>query len=106
MSTHLVRHSIGVTHYVESNRDDRGGQDVDRNTPVNHAMLINAQALIAMARKRLCSNAHKHTMRVMQQIKTAVKTADPDLAAAMVPDCIYRGTCNELKSCGGARNER
>jgi len=100
VSTHLVRHSIGVTHYVESNRDDRGGQDVDRNTPVNHAMLINAQALMAMARKRLCGNAHRETVKVMIAIKNAVREVDPDLAQAMVPDCVYRGSCYELNSCG------
>ncbi|MBV5310806.1 hypothetical protein [Chromatium okenii] len=104
VSVHLVRHSIGVTHYVESNRDDKGGKDTGRNMPVNHAMLINAQALMAMARKRLCSNAHVDTMRVMGRIKVAVADVDPDLAKAMVPDCVYRGGCHELKSCG-ARNE-
>ena len=50
VSVHFVRHTQGVTHFVKSNRKDRGGKDdVDRWTPVNHGMLCNAQALINMA---------------------------------------------------------
>lgn len=102
VSVHLVRHSQGVTHYVESNRDDRGGVDkVDRLTPVNHAMLCNAQALINMSRKRLCAKAHAKTQEVMYQIKEAVSEVDDDLARYMVTECVYRGgQCYELKPCG------
>jgi hypothetical protein len=122
VSTHLVRHSIGVTHYVESNRDDRGGssnvghilikfsviiktimRQVYRNTPVNHGMCVNAQALINMSRKRLCKTSHAETVKVMIAIKNAVREVDPDLAKAMVPDCVYRGKCHELKSCGATK---
>ena len=102
VSVHFVRHKIGVEHFVESNRDDRGGEDiVDRNTPVHHGMLINAQALINMARKRLCSKAHVEAVKVMEMIQEEVSKVDPDLANHMVPECVYRGgVCHELKSCG------
>ena len=100
VSVHLVRHNIGVTHFVSSNRDARGGNTkADRNTPVNHSMLINAQALINMARKRLCEKASEKTRDVMNSIQTSVERVDPDLAYYMVPDCLYRGKCHETKPC-------
>lgn len=103
VSTHLVRHSVGITgHFVQTMRDDRGANEIaNRLTEVNHAMLINAQALINMARKRLCHKAHPETRLLMEHIKDHMKPVDPDLAKYMVPECIYRGdVCHELKSCG------
>lgn len=106
VSTHLVRHKIGVEHFVKSNRDDRGGTGhEDRNTPVNHAMFINAEALISMARKRLCRKAHKKTVEVMEAIRQAVGEEDLDLYKRMVKNCIYRGGCYELVSCGSPKHE-
>lgn len=102
VSVHLVRHKVGVEHYVKSNREDRPGYsgDAGRNQPVNHAMLINAQSLIHMARKRLCHKAHLETRRVMWKIKKAIKLVDPDLFNYMVPECVYRGyNCHELQRC-------
>lgn len=100
VSVHLVRHKIGVEHFVRSNREDRGGNgEATRMTPVNHAMLINAQALITMSRKRLCGKAHPTTREVMRRIKDAVRGCDPDLAEHMVRECEYRGFCTELQSC-------
>lgn len=100
VSTHFVRHKFGVEHFVLSNREDRGGDhNTDRNTPVNHGMFLNAQALINMSRKRLCGQASQETQDVMQEIKRQVNEVDPDLALAMVPDCMYRGRCFELKPC-------
>ena len=102
VSVHLVRHKVGVEHFVRSLRDDRGGTGGEgRNTPVNHAMLLNAAALIQMARKRLCAASHARTREVMRAICAAVAEADPALARFLVPECDYRGgVCHELKSCG------
>jgi len=102
VSVHLVRHNIGVSHYVQTMRDDRGAQEVaNRLTEVNHAMLINAQALINMARKRLCHKAHPETRLLFESVKDHLKPIDPDLARYMVPECAYRGdVCHELKPCG------
>lgn len=105
VSVHLTRHNVGiVSHYVQTMRDDRGADTVaDRNTPVSHAMLINAQALINVARKRLCRKAHAETRLLMEHIKDHVRAVDPDLAKYMVPECVYRGdVCHELKPCGRA----
>jgi hypothetical protein len=100
VSVHFVRHKHGVEHFVKSNRDDRGGVLADRNTPVNHLMLCNAQALINMSRKRLCRTAHDETVAVMRAVKRAVKSVDWYLAEYMVPECEYRQGCHELKPCG------
>lgn len=100
VSVHLVRHKHGVEHYVQSNRDDRGGDDeVNRLTPVNHLMICNAQALINMARKRLCFASHKTTVGVFARLRAAVRRVDPDLADFMVPECVVRGYCPELRPC-------
>lgn len=73
VSTHLVRHKVGVEHFVTSNREDRGGNgNADRMTPVNHAMFINAQSLITMSHKRLCGKAHALTRAVMYGIRNAI----------------------------------
>lgn len=101
VSVHLVRHKIGVEHFVKSNRDDRGGNgEENRYTPINHLMFINAQALINISRKRLCFKAHRETQAVMLKIKQGVELCDPDLAKYMVKECEYRKGCHELKSCG------
>lgn len=101
VSVHLVRHKVGVEHFVKSNREDRGGDTTaGRLTPVNHLMLCNAQALINMARKRLCGKASVETQQVFQEIWYAVHEVDPELAKCMVPDCMYRGRCCEFVSCG------
>ena len=103
VSVHFARHNIGVTHFVKTNRDDITGQldsDINRLTPVNHAMLINAQALINMARKRLCHKAHEKTWDVMTEIRNKMLDVDVDLYMKLVPDCVYRGKCHELKPCG------
>ncbi len=103
VSVHLVRHKFGVEHFVKSNREDRPGYTGNggRDHPVNHDMVLNAQALISMSRKRLCYHAHEKTREVMQLIRVRMADVDLALARAMVPDCIYRGnTCFELKFCG------
>ena len=101
VSVHFVRHKHGVEHFVKSNRDDRGGEEANRHTPVRHGMLINAQALINMARKRLCGQAHDETKKAMALIRAGVAAVDSELAQFMVPECVYRsGFCPEIKPCG------
>ena len=101
VSVHLVRHKIGVEHFVKSLREDRCGNGTEnRNTLTNHSMLINAQSLINMARKRLCLKASKETVEVMEHIKKSIRKVDPYLYKYMVKDCQYRNGCNEIKSCG------
>lgn len=103
VSTHLVRHKHGVEHYVESNRDDRGGAGDDvvtRDTPVNHGMFLNAQAIIQISSKRLCYASHTKTVGIWTRLRNAMRDHDPDLAEAMRPACVLRnGICPELREC-------
>jgi hypothetical protein len=103
LSVHLVRHKIGVEHFVRSLREDRGGpppETVTRETPVRHSMLINAEALISMAHKRLCMKAHRKARFLLSMIRQRLAHLDADLAANMVPLCVYRGgLCGEFGPC-------
>lgn len=103
VSVHLVRHNVGVTHFVQSNRDK---EDITRETPVNHAMLVNAEAIINMSRKRLCGKASAETRAVFQMLRVLMDKVDSDLAWNMMPECIYRGgRCHEPKPCGRYNRE-
>lgn len=108
VSVHFVRHHVGIEHFVQSNRVDHGADtNITRLTPINHGMWCNAQALISMSRRRLCYKASPETREVMLKIKEAVRAVDPDLANALVPNCIYRGGhCHEPKPCGNYKLKR
>ena len=102
-SVHLVRHKFGVEHFVETQRTDRTGiyrDNLPQGALVNHTMRINAQALINISRKRLCHQASKETTAIWKEVIKAVSEVEPELAAVCVPDCIYRGCCNEMRPCG------
>lgn len=102
VSVHLVRHKIGVEHFVQSMRDDRGGsssQEVTRLTPVNHGMEINAQTLIQIAKKRLCYKSHKTTVAVFRKMTKAIAEVDSELVKWMVPECASKGYCPEFSEC-------
>ncbi|HAR39459.1 MAG TPA: hypothetical protein DCS09_13300 [Porphyromonadaceae bacterium] len=107
VSTHLVRHVTTVP-FVMSKREDRGGTgEENRYTLVNHRFIANAEALLNMARRRLCYQASPETREAMIAIKEAVRLVDPDLAYYMVSNCIYRGMiCPEPKPCGNYRVRR
>ena len=100
-SVHLARHKAGVEHYVSTTRPDiapDGGSD-SKSAPVDHGMLINAQALITMSRKRLCYRSHHQTIKAWLRVRRAVGEHDPDLQGSMVPECVYRGRCPEMTEC-------
>ena len=107
VSVHLVRHKIGVTHYVSSQRDDRHDNpkpraEMPQGTPVNHTMVLNAQALIAISKKRLCKCASKETREVWLAVKAEVEKVDREMAWAMRPECDWcGGRCPEIRGCEG-----
>ena len=76
-------------------------ENSDRYTPVNLAILVNAQSLIDMAKLRLCNQASKETRIIFNAIKEKIREVDPALANMMVPKCVYRGgICSEPHCCG------
>lgn len=109
VSVHFVRHWLGITHWVTTQRVDRTGVNRDKSpqdTPVSHECEANAQALINISRRRLCSMASPETRKAWYQVKDEVAKKDPVLASVMVPECIYRGFCPEFESCGYANTEK
>lgn len=98
----LTRHHVGgIAHFIMTGREDLGADgQATRWTPVNHGIMANAKALVNMARKRLCHKAHDRTKWIMKGIRDAIDLVDPDLADRMVPECVYRQGCHELKPCG------
>lgn len=82
-------------------------ENTDRQTPVDLGLCLNAQSLIDMSKLRLCTGqAHKDTVKVFTAIKNAIAEVDRDLAAMMVPKCIYRnGLCGEPRCCGYNRTQ-
>lgn len=107
-STHLLRHNIGYDFQgALTHRDDRGGDGdavVNRLTPTKHMMILNAQALINMARWRLCFKAHTVTREIVGMIRQGVRDCDPSLARVMMPNCFWQGgVCHEPSICGRVR---
>ena len=103
VSVHLVRHKIGIDHFVSTQRTDRTGKDrelLPQNSPVTHQITVNAQALINISRKRLCKCASLETQNVWKMVLETIKDSQPELYCVCVPECIYRGFCPEMNSCG------
>lgn len=103
VSVHLTRHWLGILHFVKTQRTDRTGVNRDelpQGALVNHEAEANAQALINISRKRLCNCASPETREAWQRVKEKVAEVEPELARCMVADCIYRGHCYEMFSCG------
>jgi hypothetical protein len=108
VSVHFVRHWLGILHWVTTQRVDRTGVDRDKSpqdTPVEHECEANAQALINISRRRLCSQASPETRKAWLEVKAEVDKNDPILASVMVKECIYRGFCPELYPCGYTETE-
>lgn len=106
---HLVRHHIDFTPFVSSLRSDRtkykDDKVPDRNTPNNVRFDMNFQTAINISRKRLCNCASKETRETWQLVKDKIAEVEPELASCMVKECIYRGFCPEMFSCGYDKTE-
>lgn len=103
VSTHFVRHKIGIEHFVKTQRTDRTGVDrnnIPQGALVNHACEADAQALINISRKRLCFCASPETRKAWEEVKKEVARVEPELASCMVKECVYRGFCPEMFPCG------
>lgn len=112
VTTHLVRHHEGCEKFVHSQRGDRRVLPVPRNELPQGAlndmdMTANAQAIINISRKRLCSCASKETREAWKQVVDAIREVDPVLADKCVPECLYRGFCPEfMNPCGYSKTKK
>lgn len=105
VSVHFVRHKIGIEHWVRTQRTDRTGVNRDelpQGSLVEHECEADAQALINISRKRLCNQASPETREAWKEVIEELRLRDPVLASVCVPECVYRGTCVEMHSCGYA----
>ena len=68
-------------------------------------LFLNAQEIIAISKVRLCSKAEAKTREIWRTVVEELRKTEPELAAACVPNCVYRGFCPEFKSCGLADTE-
>ena len=102
---HFVRHKVGIEHFVSTQRSDRTGvqrDDLPQGALVDYTFRMNAQAMIAISRKRLCHQASKETREAWKMVLQAVREVEPELFSVCVPECVYRGFCPEMRSCGQA----
>ena len=75
ISVHFVRHKFGIEHWVTTQRADRTGIDRDasrQDTRVSHECEANAQALIFISRRRLCSQASLETRQAWTEVKNEI----------------------------------
>jgi hypothetical protein len=90
VSVHFVRHKVGIEHFVRTQRTDRTGIDRD-NLPqgsfVEHECEADAQAIINISRKRLCSLASPETYMAWQEFLNSIKDIEPELYDVCVPEC-------------------
>ena len=114
VTTHIVRHHEGCEKFVHTQRVDRNPEleglsrdELPQGLLNDMDMTANAQALINISRKRLCSCASKETREAWKQVKEAIREVDPIMADKMVPECIYRGFCPEfMNPCGYANTKK
>lgn len=105
---HLVRHSVGVTPYVGTSREDRTGVDRSerRQTDlVSMRLDVNIQSLINISRKRLCNQADRETQLLWLEVVKAIAEYDQDIAWACVPEGIRTCGCPEkFGTCAACEN--
>ena len=104
VSVHLVRH-VHAQPFVSTSRPDIDGKQIPREEqkkidPVNMRLFLNAQEIINISRVRLCNKAELQTRTIWNKVIEELSKTEPELAAACVPNCIYRSNCPEFKSCG------
>lgn len=107
---HFRTHKLVHLPLVSTSRPDRDGKQKPRNKqkkdePVNMRLMLDAQEIIAISRVRLCTKAEKETRAVWSEVINELRKIEPELVNACIPNCIYRGFCPELESCGFADSE-
>lgn len=101
IATHWSRHKWEC--YIQSQRSDRTGVARDKlpqDAPVDFTGEANAQQLIDTMRKRLCYQAAPETREYAEDFKAALREVEPELSDVLVPNCIYRYGCPEMRTCG------
>lgn len=101
VATHWVRHKWEC--FVKTQRSDRTGVPRDyfpQSAPVDFVGEANTQHLIDTMRKRLCHQASPETREYAFDLKKSISERDFEIGEVLVPNCVYRCGCPELKKCG------
>lgn len=81
-------------------------EQFDRMAPQSMGLLLNAEEIINISRKRLCSCASKETREIWENVVALIEEVDPDLAKHCVKPCVAAcGLCREPKGCGFNKTE-
>lgn len=92
VSVHLVRHKVGIEHFVRSQRKTRSEESTQYEL-VDHLCIANAQAVINMASARLCGCTAVETRQAVGMLVDAI-TNDYRLnwlGAVLAPKCVRIG---------------
>ena len=104
VATHWSRHKFEK--YIKFQRSDRTGIPRDKlpqDAPVDFTGDANVQALIDTMRKRLCRQSSTETRQYAEDFKAALHEIEPEIADVLVPQCVYRAGCAEMKPCGDGK---
>lgn len=108
VSVHLARH-IHAQPYISTQRNDRQEKydrnEAPQNAPVKMIWDMNAEELMTIANKRLCSLAAYETRKVVQKMCEEVIAVCPEFENELVPACEYNGVCHELNGGCGRRKD-
>lgn len=103
-SVHIVRHWVGIDHYVKSNRPDIAKKERSVNDTVNHQIICSPASLINIAQQRLCFTTSKGTREIILSLKNQLESHKDEsyneISKMLVPKCVYRSGCPEFKNCG------
>jgi len=103
--SHIVRHTKGHPRFfVETSRPDKTGEERNLSKKITFSMVANPLALMNMFRQRLCNESEKDTVDFFKNLKKVMMNDDNVLVRcvgkAMIPDCFYRFSCNQISDCG------
>jgi len=101
VSVHFVRNIFYKV--VSTQRTDRTGiprEKLPQDQPVDYVGEANVQHLIDTSRKRMCYTASKETREYWEDLKASIREVSPEVAFVMQKNCVYRGGCPEMNSCG------
>ena len=104
ISVHFVRHHVGCTPFVKSQRNDRQDnydrRKAPQDAPVDMIFDFNADSLLTFFNKRLCNKACEETRDVAKVMAEVLKRACPEFSNYIQPMCKYHGgVCQEFEPC-------
>lgn len=101
---HFVRH-VHAQPFVSTSRPDITGakatrHELPQDAPVNMQLSLNAQEILNISRLRLCNKAEITTRMIWGAVVSELREMEPILADACLPQCVVKGFCQEMKTCG------